>query len=411
MKRVQITLILLVFIGLSFTPFFARADGGRFFIKSKSNFWLNTIGARNVFEHGFTADLSDLQLGILTLFRVDIEAVPVIYVLPDTTVSPEPSRGPAESGKVIKIAPVKGKKTPTTRYVPSDQTPWGIETIYDNLEIAETSGGTDVKVAVLDTGVNINHPDLKNRIFSCKDFTNFRFPVVNNQCEDKNGHGTHVAGVIAADGGQDGLGIYGVAPESKIMAYKVCDMNGACYADDIANGLIAAANDGAQVVNMSFGSDRETSLISDAVAFAADHGVLMVAAAGNDGPYVASSDYPGAYSSVVAVGALGQNLQVTDWSSRGINPSTDPLVINNQDIEFATPGENIESTWKSGGYAILSGTSMASPFVAGLAAKYWQSSAVNQAELTRDFLHSLAKDLPPVDEDNDSGLGLPQVQS
>src|SRR6185369_6088044 len=183
----------------------------------------------------------------------------------------------------------------TVRYLPSDQTPWGIETLYNDSSIATTSGGDGVKVAILDTGVTTTHPDLKNRIVGCKDFTSFRFPVVNGQCDDKNGHGSHVSGIVAADSGTDNLGIYGVAPAARIMAYKVCGDTGNCYADDIAAGLKAAADDGAQVVNMSFGSDTDTALIGDAVRYAFGKGVLMVAAAGNDGPYPVSIDYPGAY--------------------------------------------------------------------------------------------------------------------
>ncbi|MEK7154427.1 MAG: S8 family serine peptidase, partial [Patescibacteria group bacterium] len=298
----------------------------------------------------------------------------------------------------------------TARYVPSDQTPWGIETIYDSPNIASASGGLGVNVVVLDTGVNVNHPDLKGRIGQCKDFTSARYPVVDNKCEDKNGHGTHVAGIIAADAGADKLGIYGVAPAAKIFAYKVCGANGSCYADDIAVGLKTAVEHGANVVNMSFGTDKNVSLIKNAVNDAWSKGVLLVAAAGNDGPFPDSIDYPGAYASVVAVGAINKSLNVTDWSSRGINSLTDPEVINDRDIEFAAPGDSIESTWNNGGYVVLSGTSMASPFVAGLAAKYWQSAAENKAQTTREFLWKLVKDILPDGQDNYSGLGLPQVK-
>jgi subtilisin len=164
---------------------------------------------------------------------------------------------------------------------------------------------------------------------------------------------------------------------------------------------------------MSFGTDKDFSLIRDAVSYVFSKGTLMVAAAGNDGPFPDSIDYPGAYASVIAVGAINQSLAVTDWSSRGINLSTEPGVINERDIEFAAPGEYIESTWNNGSYVILSGTSMASPFVAGLAAKFWQFSPVGDVkpfQATRDFLRSLAVDLFPADEDNDSGFGLPQVK-
>lgn len=385
---------------------YASADGGRFFVKATSGFLKNAIGARNEFKDGFTADLSDFQIGFLKLFRVDLEPVAELHILPDEVMNdfsqPLPTPTP-------KFKAIRNKKGTIVRYLPSDQTPWGIETAYQDLGVAKTFGGAGVKVAVLDSGVNVNHPDLKNRIAGCKDFTNFRFPVVNNQCDDKNGHGTHVAGIIAADSGSDGIGVYGIAPAASILAYKVCSDTGSCYADDIAIGLKTAVNDGVQVVNMSFGTDVDVPLIADAVNYAAEKGVLMVAAAGNDGPYPDSIDYPSAYKQVIAVGALNRTLSITGWSSRGDNSTSIPFVVDDKDIEFASPGENIESTWKNGGYAILSGTSMASPFVAGFAAKFWKFGSSSPAIATRDYLHTLAKDLSPIGDDNDSGFGLPLV--
>lgn len=405
----------LLLVGVfTFVPFAnASAEGSRYFIKSTKGFWKNTLNARHVFDDGFSADLSDFQIRFAKLFGVEVEPVAALQILPneDLTLnadSAKPSETPTPIPSKTPIQIIKGQKG-TARYVPSDQTPWGIETIYDNPEIASTSGGLNVNVVVLDTGVNINHPDLKRRVIQCKDFTNLRFSVVDNKCEDKNGHGTHVAGIVAADAGADRLGIYGVAPSAKIFAYKVCGANGSCFADDIAVGLRTAAEEGANVVNMSFGTDKDIQLIRDAINNAWSRGVLLVAAAGNDGPFSDSIDYPAAYASVMAIGAINKSLNVTDWSSRGINSLTDPKVINDRDVEFATPGDSIESTWNNGGYVVLSGTSMASPFVAGLAAKYWQSAAVNKAQTTREFLWKLAKDLFPDGEDNYSGLGLPQA--
>jgi subtilisin len=417
----------LLFVGIfAFVPFAdASAEGGRYFVKSTKGFWKNSLGVRHSFENGFSTDLSDFQIRFAKLFGVEIEPVAILQILPDddvaldkdsveptetleTASTPTPAPG---STKIPTSGVIKGPKG-AIRYVPSDQTPWGIETVYDEPAVASTSGGLGVNVAVLDTGVNAGHPDLKGRVAQCKDFTNLRSPVLDKKCEDKNGHGTHVAGIIAADAGADDLGIYGVAPSAKIFAYKVCGANGACYADDIAMGLRTAADAGANIVNMSFGTDKDVPLVRDAINYVSSKGVLAVAAVGNDGPFPDSIDYPAAYSSVVAVGAVNKSLKVTDWSSRGINLLTTPNTVDDRDIEFAAPGESIESTWNNAGYVILSGTSMASPFVAGLAAKYWQTSLVKDvtsAQATRDFLHSLASDILPLGEDNYSGFGLPQA--
>lgn len=417
----KLVFCLLLTVLLVFLPqAHASADNSRYFVKSTSGFWKNTLGVRHNFDDGFTSDASDFQLRLAKVFGVEIKPVAVLQILPDElpvslqtddSSLPTPNAANLIPTKIPTPKSIKGKGG-VIRYLPSDQTPWGIETIYNDPNIGFTSGGSGVKVAILDTGILVSHPDLARRIVQCKDFSNARYPIVEGKCDDKNGHGTHVAGIIAADSGTDGRGLYGVAPQANLFVYKVCGANGSCYADDIAVALRLAADEGAQVVNMSFGSDQESSLIRDAVNYAFSKSVLMVAAAGNDGPFPDSIDYPAAYASVIAVGAINQSKIVTDWSSRGINLTTTPWVVENKDIELAAPGEYIESTWNNNGYAILSGTSMASPFVAGLAAKYWQSSASasEQFSATRDYLHFLANDLLPSGDDDASGFGLPQVK-
>ncbi|MEX1063819.1 MAG: S8 family peptidase [Candidatus Paceibacterota bacterium] len=401
-NKLTIGLILAVFVLL--TPFAnASAEEGRYFIKSTKGFWKNALGVRHNFEKGFSAELSDFQVRLTKMFGVEIEPISILQISPDDS-QPVIEKKPTETGKA---EPAKGN---SQRYLPSDQTPWGIETVYNDPLVLATSGGKGIRVAVLDTGVTISHPDLEGRVSDCKDFTNRRFPIIDGKCADKNGHGTHVAGIIAADAGSDNLGVYGVAPESELLAYKVCGDNGSCYADDVAFALRSAADHGANIVNMSFGTNKDVALIRDAINYAASQGVLMVAAAGNDGPFPASLDYPAAYPSVIAVGAISQSLAVTDWSSRGINSTTKPFIVEEKDIEFAMPGEHVESTWNSGSYVILSGTSMAAPFTAGLAAKFWQADAENPMESTRELLHSLARDLFPAGDDDLSGFGLMRVQ-
>lgn len=419
-KKLAFGLLLGVF--LVFLPSAHAYADGRYLVKSTKGFWKNAFGVRHMFDNGFSSDLSDFQVRLAKMFGVSIEPVVVLQILPEElAASPSPGAAvndivPATDEKqapdanpAVRGVTVKGKPVPV-RSEPSDQTPWGIEIIYNDAGIVSTSGGVGVNVAILDTGIYSNHPDFFGRIAQCKDFTSPRTPVVNGKCDDKNGHGTHVAGVIAANAGEDGKGIYGVAPEANLFAYKVCGNNGLCYSDDIAAALRLAADQGANVVNMSLGSDQESGLIRDAISYAVSKGVLTVAAAGNDGPFPDSIDYPGANASVVAVGAINKLLNVTDWSSRGINLTTTPWVVENRDIELVAPGEYIESTYNNGGYAILSGTSMASPFVAGLAAKYWQFEALDPLSATRDMLHSLASDLLPFGDDGASGFGLPQVK-
>ncbi|MDP3731317.1 MAG: S8 family peptidase [bacterium] len=372
------------------------AEGTRYLVKSNSQFWKKSFNARHDFKEGFTADLNDWQVRFGKIFGVTIEPVGILQVLPAL---------PEETVK----APKNNIKT---RSVPTDQTPWGIEEVYSDKDIAQTSGGSGVKVAIVDTGITLDHPDLKSRVSKCKDFTNSRFPVVNGKCEDKNGHGTHVAGIIAADGGADGLGIYGVAPEALLYALKVCSVNGTCYADDVSAAIKDAVDDGANIINLSLGSDRLSVLIEEGINYADSKGVLVVAAAGNDGPYPESIDYPAAMSNVVAVAAFDSSFKVADWSSRGINSQTTPLIMEEKDMELSAPGASVESTWNNGGYAVLSGTSMSSPFVAGLAAKVWPDFLLteNSAKAVREYLHKIAIDMDQPGEDNSSGFGFSRVQ-
>ncbi|HCE49199.1 MAG: Thermostable serine protease [Candidatus Yanofskybacteria bacterium GW2011_GWA2_41_22] len=391
-KKIAYFLIISMLIGAGRFAYASQEDN-RYLVKTTAGFWKKSFGVRHNFDNGFTADLSDFQLKLAKIFNVEVEPVKKLSILP------------AEAEQSVS----KGKPA-MPRQTPSETIPWGVKTIYNDPILIQPSGGVGVKVAVLDTGVLKSHPDLKNRIIGCKDFTSAKVPLIDGKCEDKNGHGTHVAGIIAADGGDDGLGIYGIAPEAEVLAYKVCGNNGSCWADDIAVALRNAADNGVQIVNLSLGSDTPSQLITDAILYAVSKNVLVVAAAGNDGPYVGSIDYPGASVDVIGVGAIDINMNITDWSSRGINSLTVPYITEEGDIEFAAPGVNIESTWKDSGYAIMSGTSMATPHVAGLAAKLWQADALsNAASATRDILHKHSIDLLPLLDDDASGWGLPRM--
>ena len=369
------------------------AESTRYFVKSSSQFWKNAFNARHEFKDGFTANLNDWQIRFAKILGVAVEPVGILQILP--------------------LEEIKAPKTsPKPRPTPSDQISWGIESVYGSSEMTSTSGGEGIKVAVIDTGI-AEHPDLKSRLIKCKDFTNARFPVVNGKCEDKNGHGTHVAGIVAADGGSDGLGIYGMAPAAVLYAFKSCALNGTCYADDLAVAVQTAADDGANIINLSVGSDRSSVLINEAIDYAISKGVLVVTAAGNDGPYAESIDYPAAKANVVAVAAFDSFFKIADWSSRGVNTKTTPLIIEEKDIELAAPGVNIESTWSNGGYAVLSGTSMATPFVSGLAAKIWTTLPLDTehpAQTIRELLQKNTMDLDVIGEDDSSGLGFSKVQ-
>lgn len=353
-------------------------QSGRYFIAGENAVFARAIVAvQHEFDDGFTADLSPGQLQALEVltsrYGVTIEPVPQYRVL--------------------------GKWSGSRRTAyPTDQTPWGIEKVYNNPGVTATGGGAGVDVAVLDTGVDKSHIDLKNRVKQCLDFTR---GGVRSGCKDFYGHGTHVAGTIAADAGSDRKGIYGVAPQTNLFAYKVCGNDGFCWTDNIAKAIRYAADHGAEIISMSLGGDAPSSLLNDAVDYAVGKNVLVVAAAGNDGPVDGSIDYPGAYVKVVAVGAIDAAEAVADWSSRGINDGD--YVVEEREVEFGAPGVSIESTYPGGRYALYSGTSMATPHVSGLAAKFWQGNGA----ATRAYLQGLARDIWTVGDDTATGFGLP----
>jgi subtilisin len=351
-----------------------------------------SVPTRHFFPGKFTAKLTLGQAHALGLQGFRLEPVKLFHPTKppgSCTPWPECKNGGGDGGDT-------GDTSRTA--TPDDQAPWGIETIYNDPGIASTSGGAGINVAVLDTGVSKDHLDLVNRVAGCVDFSRKKEPIVDGSCPDRDGHGTHVAGTIAADGGGDGLGIYGVAPNANILAYKVCG-GGGCWTDDIAAAIDYAGGHGAHIVSMSLGGDSESTLIRDAIG--RNPSLLFVAAAGNDGSAVGSIDYPGANPNVIAVGAIDSNMQVAWWSSRGINNGD--CSIEAREVELSAPGVSVESTWKDGGYDYLSGTSMATPHVSGLAAKLWQGNA----DYTRAHLQSIAERACPTD--TATGFGLPQV--
>jgi subtilisin len=260
----------------------------------------------------------------------------------------------------------------------------------------------------------------------CKNFTTAT-PIVNNSCNDANGHGTHVAGTALADGGSDGAGIYGVAPSADLWAYKVLGDDGSGYSDDIAAAIRHAADQAVStgtktVINMSLGSSASNSLITSAVNYAYNKGVLIIAAAGNSGPSQGSIGYPGALVDAVAVAALENRQQngtyrVADFSSRGYSSTDGDYVIQQGDIEISAPGASIYSTWNNGGYNTISGTSMATPHVAGLAAKVWSQNPSWSHTQLRTNLQTRARAVDikegsgaATGDDYASGFGFARVQ-
>lgn len=222
--------------------------------------------------------------------------------------------------------------------------PWGIERVNAPLAWAQNQG-EGIKVAVVDTGVDYTHPDLS---LNYKGGYNAIDPEASPL--DDNGHGTHVSGTIGAI--RDGKGVAGVAPKASLYGVKVLSASGSGSYSDIIDGIQWCVKNEIQVINMSLGGRYSIASFHEAIQKAKEAGITIVCAAGNDGGAV---NYPAKYEETIAVSASNSSDNVAYFSSRGA------------EIDFIAPGVSVYSTYKDGKYATLSGTSMASPHVAGLA--------------------------------------------
>jgi subtilisin family serine protease/nitrous oxidase accessory protein NosD len=310
--------------------------------------------------------------------------------------------------------------------VPNDpywQDQWGPKKMQADWAWNTTKGDPSVVIAVVDTGVDWHHPDLAANIWNNTDeiidgidnddngyvddvrgwdFVDTTSPVWpgedgtvrDNDPMDFHGHGTHCSGIVAAVG-NNSEGIAGMSWNSKIMpvraGYKAPNGFGYLEYDDAAEAIIYAADNDANIISLSWGTDLYSGLFNRVVEYAYDEGVLLVAAAGNDGWSVKS--YPAAYEEVVAVAATDENDNLTSFSNYG------------QWIELSAPGVNIISTLPNNSYDSWSGTSMATPHVSGLVALIWSQYPNMTKDEVRYQLRLTADDLGAIGFDENYGWG------
>lgn len=231
---------------------------------------------------------------------------------------------------------------------PPQEPPWGIVRIGADLAWETTEGGT-IKVAILDTGIDLEHPDLQANIKGNVNLINPR-----KSGNDDNGHGTHVAGIVAA--ADNDIGVVGVGPEISLYAVKVLDRKGSGWLSDLIDGLDWCIKNEMEVINISLGSSSDNQSFYDAISRTCQAGITQVAAAGNDGEDDGAIIYPAKYDETIAVSAIDKKDHFAYFSSYG------------EEIDLTAPGVDINSTYKGGEYKVLSGTSMAAPHVSGTAA-------------------------------------------
>jgi serine protease len=253
-----------------------------------------------------------------------------------------------------------------------------------------TSTGAGVTVAVVDTGVDVTHPDLAGQVLPGADLVAGTTGV----SADPNGHGTHVAGTIAAAAG-NGIGVAGIAADARILPVRVLGSDGSGMMSTVASGITWAADHGAQVINMSIGSTAQVSAVTNAIAYAQGKGVVVVAAAGNNRSSGSPTNYPAADPGVIAVAATDSTDSYSSYSNQGSY------------VDVAAPGTSILSTVPTtmGGYAYYSGTSMASPHVAAVAALLKTYNPTLGPEQVERALETSAVDLGAAGRDSDYGYG------
>ena len=304
-------------------------------------------------------------------------------------------------------APPPPPPPPGRQCAPQDQREY--QTLLLSGNAAGLGAGAGVRLLVIDTGVNKDHVDLN--VSFCRNTTSRK---VRNNCKDEIGHGTHVAGSAAANGGGDGLGLLGTAPGVTLGVAKICTTQ--CFLDDLIRGI----EDGTsrfhpEIMTLSF-SASDTSALRNAINAAVSDGTLFFASVGNDGPGSNTIAYPAAYSNVVGVGSLDAAGIANRMSSRGLDDGNDDLV-EEREMELTGGGFVIEFTSSDGCYETMSGTSMATPSVAGFAAANWEGSNVASRSLLDSVLAADvdnsgilgAYDDTLVGFDTSTGYGLPRT--
>jgi subtilisin family serine protease len=293
---------------------------------------------------------------------------------------------------VYRLPPYTVQRVETTL---TQTIPWGVA-LNGVPDLWKSTEGAGVKVCICDTGVDQSHPDLAGAILAARDFS--RSPA---GVEDLQGHGTHVAGVVAAR--NNDLGVVGVAPQASLLIAKVLGDDGSGSGPDIAAGIHWGLDKGARIISMSLGSPEPDDSILDAIRAAVKAGAYVIMAAGNDGSHgsIDTVGWPARSQLGIAVAAVDKLGRVAEFSSRG------------PEVDIAAPGQDILSTFRGHGYAVLSGTSMSTPFVAGvvalLLARNDQSGVktpVTDLASLKEHLAKTALDAGPVGRDPNYGWGL-----
>lgn len=332
------------------------ADENRFIIGFREGFGPRDLGSRvpidKQFERINAATARLPMAAVLSLMQHDF----IEYIELDHAIS------------VARPPFAQNPETPT----------WGLERIFQSetypFETWETTDGAGVRVAVFDTGIDGTHEDL-HVVGGFNTFNDDPYDV------DPHGHGTHVAGIIAAL--HNDVGVVGVAPEVELYSVVVLDENGAGAMSNLVDGILWAIDNDIHIINMSLGTSHPSTALEDAINEANKQGHIIVASSGNAGEDGGEDTmrYPAKYEHVIAVGAINPDDTVADYSSYG------------QTLDLVAPGTSIRSTYPGNAYETRGGTSMAAPFVAGVIALMLGIDDSLTPSQVRAFLTGHAEDL------------------
>ena len=254
-----------------------------------------------------------------------------------------------------------------------------------------STGSPSVTIAVVDSGVDAFHPDLVMKVLPGTDFIDG-----DNLPQDDYGHGTHVAGIAAASS-NNSTGVAGVSWGAQILPVRVLNAVGDGNYANLSAGIIWSVDHGAQIINLSLGGLLPNDTLKTAVDYAINHGVMLIAAAGNDAS--GNLRYPARYPAVIAVGSTNSLDQRSGFSNYGTG------------LDLVAPGEAIFSTNPGGGYGNRTGTSMSTPYVSGLAAILWGMAGMPGPQRVESIMEQSALDLGSTGWDAEYGFGLIQMDA
>lgn len=366
MKKITRWVALICFLFLCFPRLHVNADSSGYLIKFQNEYVPDIVKYELKEINAKRGIYSTESLELLRPIEKYIQ-----YIAPNKTVSL-----------------IEGEETITPFTVPQEELyleQWHLQLIHADAGWNLESYGNDIRVAVIDSGC-YEHEDLKNNLLEGKNYL-----TGSNDVTDHSGHGTHVSGIIAAE--MNGFGIVGVAPRAKIVPLKCFDPSQETYVDNLLDAIYDAVDVyECEIINMSWGLKTNDPFLKEAIDYAYDKGVILIAAVGNYGN--TTMYYPSAYENVIGVSSVTQSKRKSSFAQK------------NKSVMVMASGENVQSTFLNNAYQSMKGTSQAAPMISGIAAMALSMNEKLTNEQFKQLLIDTAEDLGDTGYDTTFGYGL-----